>query len=246
MPFDTLSKRERALGYGRLVGNWPYPSGSVDADARAYLWGSYGAGYPPNPYYIPDHVARAQSLLIEQFKRKERIRALVAVYVAPLQELEDVFSDLYRLRDISSASGAQLDTLGEIVGQPREGRTDTEYRAAIRFRIQLNGSSGQPDTVSEALRFFTSATQVRLIEKFPGAVTLFTDGTTIPSNLQAQMQALVPAAVRVTGVALSYGDTPFEFSGEGGVPYGEGDGLSELNYLEGGQPIGGSFCELAT
>ncbi len=60
------------------------------------------------------------------------------------------------------------------------------------------------------------------------------------------MQSIVPAAVRVTGVSLSYGDVPFEFSGEGGVPYGEGDGLSELNYLEGGEPIGGAFCELAT
>ncbi len=246
MPFDTLSKRERALGYGRFYGNWPVPTGDVNADDRAYLWGSYGAGYPPNPYYIPDHVARAQSLLIEQFKRKQRINELVAVYVEPFQELENVFSDLYRFRTISSAYGAQLDIIGEIVGQPREGRTDTEYRAAIRFRIQLNRSSGQPDTVSDALRFFTDATQVRLIEKFPAAVTLFTDGAVIPSNLQAQMQSIVPAAVRVTGVSLSYGDVPFEFSGEGGVPYGEGDGLSELNYLEGGEPIGGAFCELAT
>jgi hypothetical protein len=190
-------------------------------------------------------VARALSLLIEQFQPKERINGVVEAVVGRHQDVENVGNDLLLFRYIDTAVGAQLDILGEIVGQPREGRNDTDYRVALKTRVSLNTSSGIPETVIQALQFFTNATQVRLIERYPAAMYLFTDGTVIPSSLTAQMEAVSPTGVTVT-VVYNPGGVPFEFSGEGGVPYGEGDGFSETNYTEGGQPIGGEFSELAT
>jgi len=246
MAVDTVGERQRVLGYGVPLGNFPTPDGDIDSGDRVYMWGGYFTGYPPTDIYIPDHVARAKSLLIEQLKPRPKINALVEAFVSPAQELENMLSDLLRFRSIDTAVGAQLDIIGEIVGQERGGRTDAEYRAAIRARIQINNSSGTPEDVSTGLSFLTNATQVRLLERFPGAITLYTNGSTVPQDLTEQMNAIRAVGVRITGISYDLGDTPFEFSGEGGIPYGEGDGFSETNYTEGGLPIGGVLCELAT
>jgi len=243
--FDTRAERERALGFGFPLDNFPYPDGELDASDRAYIWGSFLSSFPPNQYYIENHVERALALLIEEFKRREYIVDVVSIFAGRAQEVENAMSDLLVFRSIDTAYDATLDIIGEIVGQGRGGRTDVEFRAAIRARIQINASSGTPDQMSTALQFFTNASQVRLIESFPGAVRMFFDGTSVPDSLTAQMQAVAPAAVRVTSISYITSGIPFEFASEGGIPYGEGDGFSETNYLEGGQPIGGEFCELA-
>jgi len=66
--FDELDYRQNALGYGRLITNWPWPDKDIDSDDRAYVWGNYRYSTLPNPRYIPNHVERTNELLIEQFR----------------------------------------------------------------------------------------------------------------------------------------------------------------------------------
>lgn len=98
---------------------------------------------------ITDHVERALARLLEQDKGKPRLEALVKIFADRYQRIENVVTQLANNRWVLTAEGVQLDTLGEIVGEPRNGKIDDVYRLWIRARILINRSSGK---VSELLR----------------------------------------------------------------------------------------------
>jgi len=89
------------------------------------------------------HVETARELLIGQFKNRDVIQGFLDVLSRRCQELEDVFWDIIEKRRLAIAVGAQLDTLGLLVGEKRLGRDDDLYRAAIRLRIRVNRSKGR-------------------------------------------------------------------------------------------------------
>lgn len=240
-----------ALGFGFATFNLPYPDGELDGVDRAYVWGSFYSSFPPNPYFEANHVAIAKSRLIEQFKPRPNINNLVEIHAQRVQELESAAAPLLTQRSIDTAVGDALDIIGAIVGQARGGQTDTDYRNAIRFRIFLNTSNGEPEAVISAVRFFTLATRVFYLVSYwvPGHVYLFTNGTTLPPDLYTQIKAVMPAAVSLT-LVWTPGGVWFQFGSDAGsgVPVPDGDGWSEYGYIDPGTglPIGGRFCELIT
>lgn len=251
MALDTEKRRQEAYGHGWPRPNYPLPDGELDSGDRAFTWASFGNVLAPSAFFISDHVARSLALLIEQFQPKERINGVVEVVVGRHQDVENNGNDLLVFRYIDSAFGATLDIIGEIVGQAREGRNDADYREAIKTRVTINTSGGIPETVIQALRFFTKATRVLYQEPYPARVQLFSNGPVLPPNLTTQMEAVCPAGVEVT-VSYGPGINWFEFGqdvdGAGnpvGPPNPEGNYFSETNYLESGQPIGGEMSELA-
>jgi hypothetical protein len=88
-----------------------------------------------------DHVVRDAVLdLGVSLWGKPRIASIVFAISYQIQLLEDAIFDVLEKRVIDVATDAQLETLGDIVGEPRYGRTDAEYRVAIRGRILANRS----------------------------------------------------------------------------------------------------------
>lgn len=247
MPAFTENELERAYDYGTGFFSWPFPLAEEDLTPEWYAhnWGSFLAGPEAlaSEYYISDHVDQAKAVMIEQFKRKPNINTFVEILAGRIQGLENMFDDLLTDRLISTAIGDNLDEIGLIVDESRLGKSDDDYRIAILFKIFINISSGQPETIITVIKRITEATQVRLLEFFPAAMYIFTDGTIIPEDLGTTMKLVAPAGVRFQ-IASSFGEIPFEFDTEGGIPYSEGDGFSELNYTEGGLPIGGNMVEL--
>jgi hypothetical protein len=147
--------------------------------------------------HITDHAERAIARLPAQF-RLPRIESFVRALCSEVQVLEDVFWDLYTLRRIDVAVGAQLDTLGRIVGQLRGGLDDTSYRVRIRVRIILNKASGTPNDVLRIFALLVGA-QVRVLrEEFPAAFTLrIVEALPIPvDDAAAILQAAKPVGVR--------------------------------------------------
>lgn len=67
---------------------------------------------------------------------------LVATLATPFQSLEAALQQLLTERSIDTAVGAQLDVIGRIVGQPRNGLDDDTYRRYCRARIATNKSNG--------------------------------------------------------------------------------------------------------
>lgn len=79
-----------------------------------------------NPFDIIDYLSVARSRATEQFKLAEDGSGSV-IFDKYLQllingkvELQEVFRQLMQERSIDTATGAQLDIIGDIVGQPRE------------------------------------------------------------------------------------------------------------------------------
>lgn len=108
---------------------------------------------------------------------------LIVALVTPAQALEDTFQQLLTQRGISNAIGAQLDQLGEIVGQSRGGLGDDTYRRYIRARIATNRSNGKTEDLILI---------ARLIVNDPTCV------------VNVQREGVATVVVRLTGIAVPY------------------------------------------
>lgn len=72
------------------------------------------------PFTEEDYLATARSQVTEQFKGKDIIDRYLQLLIYQQSGISQVFQDLLQKRSIDEATGAQLDIIGEIVGQPRE------------------------------------------------------------------------------------------------------------------------------
>ena len=95
-----------------------------------------------------DHEGRV-SRLIEQFKNKLDLEALLRSYLKQVQDLEDALFEIILERDLDNAVGVQLTTIGNIVQQPRTTPDDNRFRTAIRARIAINLSDS---TIEDVIR----------------------------------------------------------------------------------------------
>lgn len=178
-----------------------------------------------------DYVGIAQGRLPNQFTEKPLIRALTGAMVAPLAVVEALADDLKASRWIATAVGVQLDGAGYIVGEPRGGRNDDEYRESILFRIFINTSQATPEDLIKALRFLTHPDDIQYIEQYPATAIMFTDGPDVSPNIHTVIQGLSPAAISDVPVLVTYSHAPpFRF-GKSDAP-GELFVNSDTAYLE--------------
>ncbi len=155
-----------------------------------------------------DVEARALARVVEQFKHSPRLLAALSAWAGRFQELEDSLWSLFTERWISG-SGVQLDQLGEIVGQPREGRDDTEYRLWISARVRANRSNGHGDDTLRILELIASEADYFVQETPPAAYRV--DAVGLGSDPAAIFQILrlaKPAGVRLD---LTYSEEDPEF-----------------------------------
>jgi len=162
---------------------------------------------------MTDLIVTALSRLTNQFSESPKLRGMVEAMVRPLQDALSTIEQLRTERWPATAIGAQLDGVGHIVGEPRNGRTDDEYRAAIAFRIFVNTSNATPGDLIQGLRTLTQADEIQYIEQYPATAMLFTGGPIVPTGLQSTMQGLSPAAISDVQVMVNYAHAPpFRFS----------------------------------
>lgn len=88
------------------------------------------------------HCIVGQGFLIEQYKEKPRLAELLCIWLDQVQDLENAAWRCATERSVDTAIGAQLDQIGVIVGQPRLGLDDEDYRPLIRARVLANRSEG--------------------------------------------------------------------------------------------------------
>lgn len=93
------------------------------------------------------HVEDARKLLISQYQKKPVIQGFLDSYIRRLQDAEDVLWDIVDAFILDNATGAQLNVLGNLVLEPRRGRTDPEYRVSIRIKILVNRSRGRIEDI---------------------------------------------------------------------------------------------------
>jgi hypothetical protein len=111
------------------------------------------------------HVEEARAALIEQYKRKPRMSALITAFVANVAILEHVFWQLLTQRRIDTAQGAQLDAIGRILTRPREGRDDPTYRRLLSVWGAVLRSKGTWDDLYAVARGINPASDPHISDR---------------------------------------------------------------------------------
>jgi len=180
------------------------------------------------------------ALLTYQFRNSENFQKLIAALCSELQDLKNEINNVYKLRSINLAFGEQLDGIGEIVGESRNGRDDDDYRESLYFRILVNASKGLPENVIDACLILMKGSWVTYLENPPAKIELITDGQYIPSNLFEILRAVAPIGVDIETIISTFEASPmFYWQTEYGAQ--KGVGFSEMNsdtgqlYYEGGK-----------
>ncbi|MCK4960818.1 MAG: DUF2612 domain-containing protein, partial [Planctomycetes bacterium] len=62
------------------------------------------------------------------------IKKILKSFIEQVQDIEDSAQPFFDLLEIATQTGAQLDGIGEIVGQPREFFDDVTYRQLLFLR----------------------------------------------------------------------------------------------------------------
>lgn len=99
---------------------------------------------------VTDHADRAVARLPAQFRENPDVVGLVRALCLRAQELEDALWALATERFLRG-SGAQLDQVGALLTEPREGATDEAYRLRLTARARALRSSG---TIPDLLAVF--------------------------------------------------------------------------------------------
>lgn len=125
-----------------------------------------------------DQVVLGLERLIHQWKDKPNVVGLLTSYLESIQEVEDIYEQLLTERGVDTAVGVQLDILGKIVGEPRNSRTDDDYRPAILLRVAINTSDGTEPKIVEVLTALAGV-PVSLTEVFPAGIIVDVSGVSL-------------------------------------------------------------------
>lgn len=97
-----------------------------------------------NPQHITNQSDLAVARFITQFQDKPYFEALLRSYMDQLQKVEDMLWEVITYRSIKNGFGITLDKIGKIVGRPRQGLIDSDYKIALYAQILINKSTGTP------------------------------------------------------------------------------------------------------
>ena len=183
--------------------------------------------------HVTDVAEQVLRRLIMFFRTKERASAYVRAQATPIQTLETLLYSVYeRGLDIDANTGVMLDAIGSIVGEGRLGRTDAEYRPALRARIAINQSNGLRTELYNIMELLVPAGDYALRRYWPASlVAEFADleGADI-ADVARMLREAVAGGVRLD-VGVGGGAIGSSTGVTGGI-IGESDG-SPVGFLIG-------------
>lgn len=146
------------------------------------------------PVHNTNHATEIVDLLIQQFKNDPGMTGFASIFGAKVQEIEDALWQLYTLRGIDTALGAQLDNLGKVIGYPRQGLSDNDYRLRLKAKIALNRDSGTTAEILSIFGLLLPTLSLQLTETPPGGFELHVVGV-IPGTISvSELGAILQSA----------------------------------------------------
>lgn len=134
---------------------------------------------------------------------KPKITAFLTALVSPYQELELAFRQLRDERGLGTAVGKQLEDIGKLVGQEREGLDDATYERYIRARIKTNRSSGLTEELIEItdLILFDDAAYINVMHHYVATVVISIEDIELTEDLVTTLIGFLRTA-KAAGVRL--------------------------------------------
>lgn len=157
---------------------------------------------------ITDSTARLTSV----FKGKVRIEGLLRAFLTGHQNVENALQVMLEDRALLTAYGAQLDIIGEIVGQPREGRGDEEYLTYIIAKIGQNISKGTATEVITIFNLLTGSANPLLIELGNATIEIYSDvdiSGLDSDSIYTFMGLVVSAGVKIGAIGHTNGEEDY-------------------------------------
>lgn len=173
------------------------------------------------------------NLLLEYFKNSPELAGIIQKFGEQADLIEDQLTILSNCFDINSSTGDQLNMLGVLVGEPRNGLSDSDYRLMIKFRAIMNNSEGDPEAIINCAKTLSDANKVEYIEIYPARILLHLIDGTVIQNLKPLIKKVIPGGVGLDVTNSS--DNPFVFYGDP-----DGEGFSSLT----DPTSGGEFSSL--
>jgi len=153
--------------------------------------------------YVPDHPDQAVADLLLVL-RQPRICALTRAMADGAQVMEDQLFALLVDRDLQTATGAQLDQWGELVGEQRGGLGDDDYRRFIQARIKANRSGGSTDELIAIWQLVTGpSVAVRESALYPAGLQLWTvREAAMTDDVARRVQRIMLDTARPSGISI--------------------------------------------
>ena len=114
---------------------------------------------------------------------------------AQFEELDRNIRDMSGQFGIDSATGAELDRIGKILGEERGGNTDRVYRIYLKLRTMLNTADGTVEDIIKFVKFFFSSETVHLVPNYPAGLRILHDGFNDTVDFNRIIKQIVGAGI---------------------------------------------------
>lgn len=192
------------------------------------------------------HVAIGLGRLVSRYQGQPNITKLLTSYLKEVQAAENMLWDVLTLRNIASGVGDQLDQIGKIVGQPRDGLDDTGYRVAIGLRILANRSSGRTSDVQKLAQALASGFTADLngkVEYYEAPVYSFSVGVWNQTHPEIAASLFTEARAQTSRGVMHYSTwadgNDFEWGSRYDAAAGQGTWGSRYDSTVGGLYVSG-------
>lgn len=167
---------------------------------------------------------------------------LIKAFTDELNLIETEYYSLLVNRSLNTATGAQLDGIGDILGLERNGLSDDAYRIALKGQIQINKSTATSEELIQLAFQLTNPTRVQLTDLFPAKCVLTIMGGSKVGLVQPILKEVAAGGV---DVYVYKSEDAFAFGfGDIAGPTGPEDDPYALGFSEVGYLTGGKFTEV--
>lgn len=188
---------------------------------------------------ITTHVSDGVALLARVF-RKDAIEAILTSWLTQVQALESAFYDVLSIT-FANAGEDQLDQIGELLGRPRAGLADDNYRLLLQGTALAIASSGTGPELHAIADLLLKEVKFTLTEPQHATVKIEPDAAVA---LGASLLVEVLARAKTGGVRLLVVDprgsssSHFTLSSSDVTETDANQGLSDVAASTGGRLVG--------
>ena len=148
----------------------------------------------PEMQQITDYTGLLQPRVLSQYQQAKRLLGIMEAGTLQADQIEEAMFQVRSGFFLAIAEGVQLDTLGKIYRESRNGRTDSDYRNAIRLKA-ATAVSGTPDEIILFLKNFASGapSDLEYSPEYPGKYAILTSDDSFGTGI---LDSISPAGVK--------------------------------------------------